>query len=839
MNIKKWRFNQGHKVALMSAAFLLMAVSAAKVTQDNMLKANDLADPAGVTGEEMGCYHILRSTGALIKCQPDGCFYPDGSVFEKTPENDRDIEFEVCRNEDGSERMFDDTMPHPGTYSDDGLTTDVFNGDYYGDPHQDDGFNDDFYAAPPPPPPYGDDQFDGKQPYNENGLIYDRPFEDGRNSDGQFDDDRGFEDNHHEDDGRNFDDNRNAQDTEREMERMNREVLRIEREVKRFERQLERAQQKGYNTGELEGLLGKVMTKLDEARQFKGQDNERFWWAIEDAREIMDFDLRDQINNLEQGANMERWLKDTERMYKDMEREVERLEKNGKNAPEIFSKLKKIMADARNYFNAGDFENAQWSLQDFQELSSDFWNSMEQFHRGDFEDDLRSRGGGMVKDIENGLQDAEEMIRKLEGEGKDVSRLKELLQKAEGLLDELRKAVDEDNGARIEEILDKLEFGLKDEFEREMMQLTGGSFDDAWDDAYKPRDVVEHFQMDDKQAEDIMERMMEKMSQKLMAKLMAKGLPSTVVQELLNSGFDDEVQKTFETVGFIDKGATEIVNNKVAILEKVKDIDEQIAELQKKKKIAMQKLNELEDVKERIANYNFASETGTEIKGKIEAFIQKAQESGASQSEIEAGIEELKQEAESAFRKAKEEKFEKGIIPFKDTDDDQWFTQFASEAKNKGLVKGTGTSGGTEFNPAGEANLSEAIVMFSRAIGAASDGSPSSAVGQRLPQWAQSAAAALEAKGVNLDEIFDGKQAGESVSRAEIARLLTQVFKLAGGDASGFSDIGDATDAEKEAIGAVNRAGMMTGEGGTDRFNVKGPLNRAALVKILSLAVDR
>lgn len=249
----------------------------------------------------------------------------------------------------------------------------------------------------------------------------------------------------------------------------------------------------------------------------------------------------------------------------------------------------------------------------------------------------------------------------------------------------------------------------------------------------------------------------------------------------------------------------------------------------------MSKLNELKQLTKKIANYNFASETGREIQDKIEVFIAKAQESGVSREEIESQIAQLQDEAEQSFRRARIEKFEKGIIPFRDTDDNEWYTPFAAEAKKSGFVKGTGVSDGAELNPAGNTNLAEAMAMFARVVGEDPTANPGSAVGKRMPDWARASAATLEKNGVNLDSIFGGKKASDTVSRAEVARLLQQVFNLPTGNVSHFSDINEANSAELDAIGAVNRADIMTGEGGTDRFNVRGPLNRAALVKILTL----
>ena len=240
-------------------------------------------------------------------------------------------------------------------------------------------------------------------------------------------------------------------------------------------------------------------------------------------------------------------------------------------------------------------------------------------------------------------------------------------------------------------------------------------------------------------------------------------------------------------------------------------------------------------MKKKSANYNFPDDSGKGIQIKMDEFIMMAEESGASRSEIGAGISKLTREAETLFDEAREEKFNKGIIPFRDSDDNAWYTKFAAEAKEDGLVKGTGTSGGTEFNPAGNANVAETVAMFARIFGEDTSAQPSSNIGKRMPSWAS--AATLERK-VNLDEIFGRKQAGDFVTRAEVARLIHKLFNLPSGDAGHFSDIGLASPAERDAIGAVNRADIMTGEGGTDRFNVKGSLNRAALIKVLIKAKE-
>ena len=128
--------------------------------------------------------------------------------------------------------------------------------------------------------------------------------------------------------------------------------------------------------------------------------------------------------------------------------------------------------------------------------------------------------------------------------------------------------------------------------------------------------------------------------------------------------------------------------------------------------------------------------------------------------------------------------------------------------------------------------------MFGRIVGETPGVKAISAIGRMMPDWARPAASALEARGGKLDDIFSGQQPGDAVTRAQVARLLQAVFDLADGDASQFPDINLATLAEQAAIGAVNAAAIMTGEG-DGRFNVHGLLNRAAMAKVLIKAQEQ
>ncbi|MFH1012522.1 MAG: S-layer homology domain-containing protein, partial [Candidatus Peregrinibacteria bacterium] len=305
------------------------------------------------------------------------------------------------------------------------------------------------------------------------------------------------------------------------------------------------------------------------------------------------------------------------------------------------------------------------------------------------------------------------------------------------------------------------------------------------------------------------------------------------VHESMEGDFGFEDMEAFENFGDIQMAPEafrgEMMQLKESMMKEIGELESLTNRLREAKKIAQQELQELQAVQDEIGNYNFLGNAGEGIKKELREFVSQAE--ALSKSQVKMKVQELKTKAREKIQEAKEEKFQKGVIAFVDADDNDWFGFYALRAKEAGLVKGTGESGGKELNPNGLTNVAEACALFGRVIGVDETVQPSSAVGRRMPDWAKAGCAALEMNGVNLDDVFGAKQAGDTVTRAEAARLLEAVFDLPAGQAS-FPDINRASTAEKEAIGAVNAAGIMTGEG-SGQFNVKGPLNRAAMVKVL------
>ena len=236
---------------------------------------------------------------------------------------------------------------------------------------------------------------------------------------------------------------------------------------------------------------------------------------------------------------------------------------------------------------------------------------------------------------------------------------------------------------------------------------------------------------------------------------------------------------------------------------------------------------ELVAIADDIARFTFGERTGQ----KAEDFV-KNELPNLDPQEAAERLAELKEEAG-------EELYDDGVIPFADTHVGEWYTTYAKQARELGLVEGTGESNGTKLDPARDTNVAETIMMFARLDGIDEKAIPVSDIGAALPEWAQSAAGTLEGAGVDLDAIFGGKGASETATRGEVAILLDQVLDLQDSDpklTEKFSDIDDATEAEHKAIADVYDAGIMTGYGDSDEFGVHDPLNRAALVKILNLS---
>lgn len=653
---------------------------------------------------------------------------------------------------------------------------------------------------------------------------------------------------------------------ERHLKDRERELSDMERSLKDFTRR--QGKDSTVDVSPLQQHVDQFRAQINEARQryqaISPSDPDlqdkmgdlEYEYSFQDANR----DFYDQLNELQQSeervrqrGDSARVLKDKQRSLRDKERAIkdrQRMKQDAGKLESALSQMKELLTKMETLANTPDFDPQDfWDLNgDFDDLDRDFWDANQEFNEKEQEIRDERDLGRWTKDLERELKDrgrfVQDLQRQSKGGGVDAAVATEVSGVFESMKQTAEKARAAMTSGDYETARDLLEVDFNDlrqkfedlvqkvheDREQEFARLNEGH--DGPD--YESFNQVYVDEANRGVSKEILERVSQDVAKRVLEQI---GKNSSVFNEIIEKAggrFQQNIADTLEATSFIPEDSQqELLSRKAAILEQVKEMEVLTARLENLKTLAKAHLQELQAVKDQVAGYNFYGDAGADVEQDLDTLL-------ARKDQLNAGeITAFKRRVAEAIEKARQEKFEQNVIPFLDTDDNEWFTPYASLVKEKGWVKGTGDSGFRKVNPSAETNLAEALTMLGRAAGGADEaGEPASALGKRLPEWARGGAVALERAGVDIDAIFGRKTVGDTVTRAEVARLLSALFKLEPGDASSFKDLGQASDEDRAAIGAVRNAGIMTGEGGSGRFNHKGALNRAALMKILTKASE-
>ncbi len=614
-----------------------------------------------------------------------------------------------------------------------------------------------------------------------------------------------------------------------------REIGNREKEFERMKKDIGRAQKSGSLPSDTEDILSKMQAILDLAKKDAVTDPQSWWQGAQQDYMELQNQLQQGTQNVQRTRDMKRWYKDLEQMIGYHVNDIKNLKRDPHVDKALIPALEKMIDDmktelaaAKTGLDATDAETADEHLRNLDQL------------RMEWDDTSRS-----VQDGQQRFLTLDQVTREVEHA---ISEIKKMLGNGDITAEVATQCLNFANS-----VLEKVKSA----------QSSGVSFDpnnleqearDACPVADKigpapgpDRDYYQRFVQDnagfDDQTGGIAADILGKVSQDAIQKVLKRLLSDPSVLQTLFQAAGDKYKTAIAgsldgVTGFYDEATQkDLLSKKAQIL----DLNAQLEELQQKVQLAQDKLSELQKIQDEIAGYNFYGSSSDDIQNDIENFLAEANSKGVSKDQIRKKIDDLRAKKDQAIAASKQAKFDAKIIPFTDTDDNDWFTKFAASVKQRGWVTGTGTSGGKDFNPSGLTNVAEAITLFARIHGVDEGADTNSRLGSRLPDWAKAAAGTLEASGVDLDNIFGGKSPSDKVSRAEVAILLKQVLKLDDADSSSadaFSDIKLANDEEKAAIASVSSAGIMTGQGGDGPkvFDVKGPLTRAALAKVLDLA---
>lgn len=276
----------------------------------------------------------------------------------------------------------------------------------------------------------------------------------------------------------------------------------------------------------------------------------------------------------------------------------------------------------------------------------------------------------------------------------------------------------------------------------------------------------------------------------------------------------------------------ELLEQKLAVLAEAENLDEAMEELN----IPAEAKAMLEEVLALIEEYNFDAKTAVKVTARVQRFIKKAEEEGLSEEEIAAEIEKLRTETNSFRVQAKGQKFAQGIIPFKDTDDADWFTRYVSYVKDKSIVGGYKDLNGKElgeFRPGNNVTIGEVLKMAleSAELGGDESGDP---VNQNaVNHWSKKYFKKAEdlALSIVADTTVDPNKLA---TRGEVVRLAMEALGITPDDITetDFSDL-PTSHIHAAYIQYATDAGVVSGDAGKDTFRPDDPINRAEVAKIL------
>lgn len=622
---------------------------------------------------------------------------------------------------------------------------------------------------------------------------------------------------------------RNFINQQQQLKDILRELTQKEKELVKMTKEYERAvkQAGGIGDDSVKAILDQYAQVITSAKEGVKADPQS-WWS--DYQQQLN-DLQNEFWNSQQKVQA---VGDVQRWMKDLAKEVQFREKDLKNMArdkeldqsvlsaltEILNQMKAIVEQARQLL-ASDPEAARDLLQSMDELRQQW----DETSRSMFEQKQMAFELGKVKhEIEFAVKRIKEMQKR--------RKLSE--DEAQACLSFAKEAMENVDAAiagkleNPEEYFDGLEeraFEVCPAFEEIGNAPPPGT---AY---YKDfiRENVQGINQDD--AASMLERVSEDVVSRVMQRLMAD--PATV-QNLMQLAGKDIAARTLESAtSFYDEASQrDLLAKKSEILTLTK----QLEELTKQVQIAKDKLAELQAVQNEIASYNFYGNAGDQIRGDIEKFIAEAGVKGLSKEQIRVKVEALKSQAASAIADSKRAKFEAKIIPFEDTDDNEWFTKYVAPLARLGIVKGKGEG---RFDPSAGVTVAEVLTMAFRVSGDSEAGGRSELCnGKFSGHWGNQFIAWAEGKGLSIVEKCT--DVNRPALRWEVAQVLLEVAQggpVAKSDTQCFSDVRPADQPVNSVVCAAQTSGLMKGTDG--KANAYAKVIRAEAATMVKQAAEK
>lgn len=503
------------------------------------------------------------------------------------------------------------------------------------------------------------------------------------------------------------------------------------------------------------------------------------------------------------------------------------------DAEDMRQEMRDIMDEARDQFNE------VW------EADREFWDSEPWKQIEEIWQQINSvREGGMAtNEIENVMQEvaqAKEVTTLLQGIMKEekaqaiISDLLNLIAKVEEGAKKAQALAAKGNKPEIiwkflEKVMDpvgrkvepQIQY-LADLYFRKYEESVSGEEKTLIENFFKgemrrdPREMMKDIDFEDKDAKDhLLDEMGDDMSSGTVEKIV-KGIQSDILESLSNydKKMDINLGSTLEMGGFADEeNFKNMLNEKDKLAEIVMQLQEEMKQLKIQNKKLQAQLSE-------IVQYNLYGADD------FQAELKKVNIENLSEQEAEA----LKQKFEEAKKVSINAKFKDGLIPFKDVDDDQWYTRFVAEMKELGIVKGYNPS---EYRPENAVTNAEFTKILLKSTGRdESEGEPGNKLARN--HWAKGFYETAEKEGFSIAKTTPDDQASRCMVAESIVEALDLEQATYGGE---FVDL-PSSDSCAPYIATVKEYGIMSGDSNGATFRPYEGLNRAEVAKVIQKVLE-
>jgi uncharacterized coiled-coil DUF342 family protein len=280
-----------------------------------------------------------------------------------------------------------------------------------------------------------------------------------------------------------------------------------------------------------------------------------------------------------------------------------------------------------------------------------------------------------------------------------------------------------------------------------------------------------------------------------------------------------------------------LLEHKTKVSEKLDQAQAKLRELREKNHLSQQAQEQFENISSDINEYNLYGTAADDIQAALTQLISDAQDSNLSKEEIAQKITQLQRDFNAAKKRARLAKFEAGLVPFKDVDDNEWYGNFVTYAKDNGIVSGYKGDRIGEYGPGDLVTVAEVLKM---ALGAADQGEATTADDRAKfrDHWANKFFQKAKELGLTMgtDDTLDPNR---PATRGEVANLVLESLGIIPPTVSDkpFADVA-ANHQHAAAIAYLKDAGVISGDSTGNTFRPDETINRAEVAKIIKNMIE-